>query len=72
VTYPFRQAEPFEWTPGYAKIMGETFGQLVQAGAFALPASALLLWRQRLGVASVLGSFRPRADFRRALAEMLA
>jgi predicted unusual protein kinase regulating ubiquinone biosynthesis (AarF/ABC1/UbiB family) len=71
VTYPFRQTEPFEWTAGYARRIAELTAQLVQAGGLRLPAPALLLWRQRLGVGSILGALRPRADFRTALAEML-
>ncbi len=71
VTYPFRQTEPFEWTADYAARMGESFSALVQAGAFALPAPTLLLWRQRLGVAAVIAQVRPRADFRAALRDLL-
>jgi predicted unusual protein kinase regulating ubiquinone biosynthesis (AarF/ABC1/UbiB family) len=71
VTYPFRQTEPFEWTADYAARMGDAFSKLVQAGAFALPAPTLLLWRQRLGVAAVIAALRPRADFRAALRALL-
>jgi predicted unusual protein kinase regulating ubiquinone biosynthesis (AarF/ABC1/UbiB family) len=71
VTYPFRQSEPFEWTAAYARRIAELTAELVQAGGFRLPAAALLLWRQRLGVAAILGALRPRANFRAALAELL-
>jgi hypothetical protein len=38
----------------------------------ALPADALLLWRQRLGALTVIASLRPALDFRRALAALIA
>jgi predicted unusual protein kinase regulating ubiquinone biosynthesis (AarF/ABC1/UbiB family) len=57
----------FTWTPNYAQRLAELTSHLVQAGGMVLPPEALLLWRQRLGVAAVLGSLRPTADFHAAL-----
>jgi hypothetical protein len=37
-----------------------------------MPPAAILLWRQRLGVAAVLGELRPRADFSAELTRILA
>jgi hypothetical protein len=36
-----------------------------------LPAPVLLLWRQRLGALTVLATFAPRFDFRRALSPLV-
>jgi predicted unusual protein kinase regulating ubiquinone biosynthesis (AarF/ABC1/UbiB family) len=69
---PFLARGPFAWTPGYAAELARLTSQLVQAGGMTVPAAALLLWRQRLGVAAVLGALGPRADFGRALAELLS
>lgn len=72
VTAPFRATTPFAWTPSYATQVAELTGQLVQAGGLKIPAPLLLLWRQRLGIAAVIASLGARADFRSALAALLA
>jgi predicted unusual protein kinase regulating ubiquinone biosynthesis (AarF/ABC1/UbiB family) len=60
-------SESFHWTVAYARDFSQLTSELVRSGSFALPPQALLLWRQRLGVSSVLGSIGARADYRSAL-----
>jgi predicted unusual protein kinase regulating ubiquinone biosynthesis (AarF/ABC1/UbiB family) len=48
-----------------------TFTRLVRAGAVHLAPEAVVLWRQRLGFFTVLGSLNARLDFRRLLCEVL-
>jgi predicted unusual protein kinase regulating ubiquinone biosynthesis (AarF/ABC1/UbiB family) len=67
---PFLVKKPFAWTGAHARRLAELTNQLVHAGGMTLPANALLLWRQRLGVAAVLGMLDATADFRGALAEL--
>lgn len=45
--------------------------QLVNARGLSLPPAALLLWRQRLGVLSVMATLRPRLRFRQELCAIL-
>jgi predicted unusual protein kinase regulating ubiquinone biosynthesis (AarF/ABC1/UbiB family) len=61
----------FHWSPAYAGELAETTGRVLAAGGMALPARTLLLWRQRLGVASVLGMLDARAPFRRLLLDLI-
>ncbi|MGZ3439552.1 MAG: ABC1 kinase family protein, partial [Polyangia bacterium] len=46
-------------------------GELLRARRIALPPSAILLWRQRLGALAVIAALSPRLDFRRLLADLL-
>lgn len=68
---PFIQRKPFRWTPGYARGWAELHSQLVRAGGIVMPPQTLLLWRQRLGVAAVIGELRPKADFSVELEQIL-
>jgi len=70
VVGPFRR-DSFHWTPTYAAKLARLTSTLVQAGGLTLPPHALLLWRQRIGVAAVIGSLNPTADFRAALKNIL-
>jgi predicted unusual protein kinase regulating ubiquinone biosynthesis (AarF/ABC1/UbiB family) len=54
----------FTWTPGYAAAMATAFRRVLLAGGVALPAPVFMLWRQRLGVAAVLGMLEPRCGLR--------
>lgn len=68
---PFRGPR-FTFTPAYAReFAAHTRVLLRQGGAFTLPAAAVLLWRQRLGLFTVLGALRAEGDFRGALLSML-
>ncbi len=71
VVGPFRR-ETFTWTHTYAAKLAELTSTLVRAGGLTLPPHALLLWRQRIGVAAVIGSLHPTANFRAALTALLA
>jgi predicted unusual protein kinase regulating ubiquinone biosynthesis (AarF/ABC1/UbiB family) len=68
---PFADRGGFHWTAGYARRFAELTSQLVRAGGLLLPPPAILLWRQRLGVAAVLGELGPKADFAGELQEIL-
>lgn len=68
---PFLSRTPFRLETGYAKELFELHTTLVHDGKLALPADALLLWRQRLGVLSVLANLRPELPARRLLADVL-
>jgi predicted unusual protein kinase regulating ubiquinone biosynthesis (AarF/ABC1/UbiB family) len=69
---PFLAKGPFRWTRAYARRLAELTSQLVRAGGLTLPANGLLLWRQRLGVAAVLGELDAEADFGDALRAVVA
>jgi predicted unusual protein kinase regulating ubiquinone biosynthesis (AarF/ABC1/UbiB family) len=68
---PYLARPPFHFTKGYARRFVELTSLLVRAGGLALPPGGILLWRQRLGVAAVLGELGARADFGAALAALL-
>ena len=53
-----------------ARLIART-GELLRLRRIALPAGAILLWRQRLGALAVIAALSPRLDFRRLLAELL-
>jgi predicted unusual protein kinase regulating ubiquinone biosynthesis (AarF/ABC1/UbiB family) len=61
----------FHWSAGYARSLAEDTGRVLAGGGLRLPASVLLLWRQRLGAAAVIGMLDARAPFRRALVELI-
>jgi predicted unusual protein kinase regulating ubiquinone biosynthesis (AarF/ABC1/UbiB family) len=61
----------FAWTASYASELAEATGRALGAGGLALPADVLLLWRQRLGAAAVIGMLDARAPFRRVLVELI-
>ena len=61
----------FHWTRQYAGQLADATGRALSAGGLALPADLLLLWRQRLGAASVIAMLDARAPFRRGLVELI-
>ncbi|HEX2686433.1 MAG TPA: AarF/ABC1/UbiB kinase family protein [Kofleriaceae bacterium] len=61
----------FPWTARYASDLAEATGRALGAGGLVLPANVLLLWRQRLGAASVIAMLDARAPFRRVLVELI-
>ncbi|MBX3157402.1 MAG: AarF/ABC1/UbiB kinase family protein [Deltaproteobacteria bacterium] len=61
----------FHWTPAYARELAETTGRVLHAGGVGLPARLLLLWRQRLGAAAVIGMLDAHAPFRTLLLELI-
>ena len=68
---PFASSEPFRWDRHYAGELTEATRRVLASGGLTMPPAVTLLWRQRMGVASVLGMLEPRANFRRALARTL-
>jgi predicted unusual protein kinase regulating ubiquinone biosynthesis (AarF/ABC1/UbiB family) len=66
VAAPFLH-DSFTWTIAYARELAQLTAELIHARALRLPPAAVLLWRARLGIASVLGSLAPTADFRTEL-----
>ncbi len=68
---PFASSEPFRWDRVYAGDLTEATRRVLASGGLTIPPAVTLLWRQRMGVASVLGMLEPRAHFRRALARTL-
>ena len=67
---PLRSAS-FSWTPAYARTFLAATERLLRDQAFTWPASFLLLWRQRMGLVSLLGRCGGRMDVRAALQSML-
>ncbi|HEY1554302.1 MAG TPA: AarF/ABC1/UbiB kinase family protein [Kofleriaceae bacterium] len=61
----------FHWDTAYAAELAASTGRALAAGGLVLPARVLLLWRQRLGAAAVLGLLDASAPFRRLLADLL-
>ncbi len=68
---PFASERPFHWTIPYARDFAQLTSDLVRSGSFVLPPQAVLLWRQRLGIASVLGSIGATADYRSVLRDIV-
>jgi predicted unusual protein kinase regulating ubiquinone biosynthesis (AarF/ABC1/UbiB family) len=70
ITAPFRFAD-FVWTAAYARDLAALTSELVRAQVMTLGPEALLLWRQRLGVAAVLGAIGATAPFAAAMQDGL-
>jgi len=68
---PLHTHGSFHWSPAYAATFAETTARVLDAGGLHLPARLLLLWRQRLGVASVIGMLDAHAPFRRTLFDLI-
>lgn len=61
----------FHWGAAYANDLAETTARVLAAGGVAIPADVLLLWRQRLGAAAVIGMLDAKAPFRRTLYDLI-
>lgn len=61
----------FHWTAGYARELADATERALGAGGLVLPANVLLLWRQRLGAASVIAMLDAHAPFRRVLVDLI-
>jgi predicted unusual protein kinase regulating ubiquinone biosynthesis (AarF/ABC1/UbiB family) len=68
---PLQTHGDFHWSAAYASDLASTTGRALAAGGMQLPARMLLLWRQRLGAASVIGMLDAKAPFRRLLVELI-
>jgi predicted unusual protein kinase regulating ubiquinone biosynthesis (AarF/ABC1/UbiB family) len=72
VTAPYMSRERFAWTADYAATLLGATRQMVHEGLLRLPGPRLLLWRQRLGVAAVLGMLDIDVDARGAMTAALS
>ncbi|MCE9574467.1 MAG: hypothetical protein K8W52_15070 [Deltaproteobacteria bacterium] len=70
VAAPFRD-KSFHWTRAYAAELTDATRRALAAGGIGLPARAVMLWRARLGVASVLGMLEPTLPFRQILQDVI-
>jgi hypothetical protein len=61
----------FHWSAQYANDFAETTARVLATGNVALPADVMLLWRQRLGAAAVIGMLDAKAPFRRTLFDLI-
>jgi predicted unusual protein kinase regulating ubiquinone biosynthesis (AarF/ABC1/UbiB family) len=61
----------FHWDAAYAGTFAETSARVLAAGGLQLPAKLILLWRQRLGAAAVIGMLDAKAPFRRVLFDLI-
>ena len=68
---PLATQGDFHWTPAYASELADATRRALGAGGLQLPARLLLLWRQRLGVAAVIGMLDAHAPFRRVLVDLI-
>jgi predicted unusual protein kinase regulating ubiquinone biosynthesis (AarF/ABC1/UbiB family) len=68
---PFLSTAPTELDPSWSRQLTDETWRLLETGRIALPPAAMLLWRQRLGVLSVLAGLRPRLPLRQLLADLL-
>jgi predicted unusual protein kinase regulating ubiquinone biosynthesis (AarF/ABC1/UbiB family) len=68
---PLATHSNFHWDAAYANTFAETTARVLAAGGVHLPANVMLLWRQRLGVAAVIGMLDATAPFRRVLFDLI-
>ncbi|HEY5928567.1 MAG TPA: AarF/UbiB family protein [Kofleriaceae bacterium] len=61
----------FHWDAAYAGTFAESTARVLATGGLQLPAKVMLLWRQRLGVAAVIGMLDAKAPFRRVLFDLI-
>ena len=61
----------FHWGSAYGGMFADTTARVLASGNVALPADVLLLWRQRLGAAAVIGMLDAKAPFRRTLYDLI-
>ncbi len=61
----------FSWSRVYAADFADVTRRVLAMGGLRLPAPLILLWRQRLGLAAVLGMLEPQLPFRRLLVDLI-
>jgi predicted unusual protein kinase regulating ubiquinone biosynthesis (AarF/ABC1/UbiB family) len=71
LSLPMASHGDFHWTARYAADLAEATQRALAIGGLALPAKLLLLWRQRLGAAAVIGMLDAHAPFRRVLLDLI-
>jgi predicted unusual protein kinase regulating ubiquinone biosynthesis (AarF/ABC1/UbiB family) len=68
---PLATLGDYHWNAGYATTFADTTRRVLAAGGLQLPARLLLLWRERLGAAAVIGMLDAHAPFRRVLLDLI-
>lgn len=68
---PLTAKGEFHWSADYAAELSDATRRSLGAGGLRLPASLLLLWRQRLGASALLGLLDASAPYRRALLDLI-
>lgn len=71
LSLPVRTHGDFHWDGAYATDLASATGRVLALGGLALPAKVLMLWRQRLGAAAVIGMLDAKAPFRRILVDRI-
>ena len=71
LTAPFLARGETRWDDDYAAGLADTTSRLLAAGELRLPGTLALLWRQRLGVAAVLGALDAELSWRALLGTVL-
>jgi predicted unusual protein kinase regulating ubiquinone biosynthesis (AarF/ABC1/UbiB family) len=68
---PYQRGRSFVWDRAYSKELSDTTQRALAHGGLALPADLILLWRQRLGAAAVLGMIGGAFDASAQLRELI-
>src|SRR5262249_24684150 len=68
---PLASHGDFHWSRAYASELADATSRTLAQGGLALPAELILLWRQRLGAAAVIGLLDAHAPFRRTLLDLI-
>ncbi len=68
---PFVKRGARRFGPAESGTLAKLLRELMRAGAMRIPAAAVILWRQRMGALSVIGSLGATLDLRRVLCELL-
>ncbi|HET9992282.1 MAG TPA: AarF/UbiB family protein, partial [Kofleriaceae bacterium] len=68
---PLATEGDFHWSSTYGDTFAATTARVLASGNVTLPADVMLLWRQRLGAAAVIGMLDANAPFRRTLYDLI-
>ena len=68
---PLASAGDFRWDDAYAAELARSTAAALGAGGIRLPASSVMLWRQRVGAAAVIGMLDAAAPFKCTLLDMI-
>jgi hypothetical protein len=61
----------YRWGRRHAAELADATQRVLAAGGVHLPAPVILLWRQRLGLAAVLGMLEAELPWRRLLVDLV-
>ncbi|MBT8492928.1 MAG: hypothetical protein KJO07_07690 [Deltaproteobacteria bacterium] len=68
---PVLTAGSFRWSPEYAEKLVDSTSRMLRLGGLEVGSQLSVLWRARLGVASLLGALRAEVDARAVLEPLL-